>query len=1288
VQLAQDYPKYKDAKARARRLQKWEDAYQAGLSSWDAHRWNDSLQQFESLAVACPAYKNVETRIGTLRIAAKAQEAMASLQWEDAIQQLRRIAQVDQPFQQVFLQDQLESLSQAWMDAQRWDDARSLLLHLLPLLSQTSGTLVTRRDCLERWEAWYVTGSEAWSENAWDQALVSFTRLLDEEPHYKDARQKLETLQRCQEALQNGLAYLDDRLRLVGTAGWRDANEAFELVQALIPGYGDAGVALQYLGSLKAIHERRWEDAERLLAEIARVKPGFRDAQELQAGLQQRTILARLAASGSLEPALAWPGGYPYQVLDNAGLHLTPKSSLTDVREAAWSLQQTGMSPIQRQAWDDLRNVERRLFVDAFLLPLENGSEILTFVQDHLVDELNYPASHTLVARFPEQAPVVEALQGDFAAACAAGLAIQRRNPQSTGLAHQNALLSLFWAEQADAAEPGDNAAIAWQRVIGEWAILLSDQHYWQSWAEGHGRDYGQAVLASQVDDLLAQLEESLVRRLNEAELRRRPSKRRPQPDDAPGLPWEWRAEIAAVRLLRRLDGLPTRDHGRVACGLRLLEPLELTSALGSHFARLSEEPSTMAAQLAGAPSDEEVRRLRQYFSSLSLAAAFLESTQPEPAQALEILTHADCGSCPPCYDPFCPLHAVPTPNVRVCCGNCHNFARRNPAYAHISRDCGGWLHEDAEHLAKEAFLRQAQELVTREQEWDLAGVRRCWDEALRLAKELGEHDQVVQQVRTAAMGRAAVLGRDPALHTDSTRLDHAAALLETAATLVPITPQMQLRLGDVLTDRASFYLKRDAHEQAVEDFERAYAIVAELEQKKMFVPYRHRTQDLFATALTWRAMDLAEHDRDRARAMLDQAQGLAEGGLELKPDYDEYRKTLDLLANARAMVEGSVPPALQGDPWEALDSVLAGRSPGAANSARVLNLRAAAEEQRQGGDLAGSLNTLAQAWALERDDQGVQEDLVDTVIKLAIQLLAAGQGEQQQHLVDDWADRLATASWVAERADALRWMPRIQHLLEQTDLKWREAGPYLTFPFDSPIVGTVILRLFIQGEAICVAGPLPPMSEADEAAVYSSLLQNTADLMLIRAGLLERIGPTLMAYLPARYLDAAWLEFLLRGMARYADMQPSFLRNPIQLRVHLRSQREILRLLQPDRGRPQRTMLDLPQLSQTLANCSCRELDDGSWRIEAPIGVISATATDEGVRLVHELGALGAATSFKAIAAKNSHLGLGKVSLDDRGRAWLICELPYLDHVGLQAILTFFAEQAPRIRQEIGSSR
>lgn len=68
------------------------------------------------------------------------------------------------------------------------------------------------------------------------------------------------------------------------------------------------------------------------------------------------------------DPLMVWPGGFPYDLLAEAGI--TPQSSMQEVKDALYHFMKQGAVPPEiREAWDQLRMVEKRLWVDMFLYP-------------------------------------------------------------------------------------------------------------------------------------------------------------------------------------------------------------------------------------------------------------------------------------------------------------------------------------------------------------------------------------------------------------------------------------------------------------------------------------------------------------------------------------------------------------------------------------------------------------------------------------------------------------------------------------------------------------------------------------------------------------------------------------------------------------------------------------------------------------------------------------------------------------------------------------------------------
>ena len=76
---------------------------------------------------------------------------------------------------------------------------------------------------------------------------------------------------------------------------------------------------------------------------------------------------------------MQWLGGEsPYEVLSDAGI--TPASSMKEILEAAAELIESGLwTPLKRAAWDELRTIERRLWVDFFRYPATIDEVVAAF---------------------------------------------------------------------------------------------------------------------------------------------------------------------------------------------------------------------------------------------------------------------------------------------------------------------------------------------------------------------------------------------------------------------------------------------------------------------------------------------------------------------------------------------------------------------------------------------------------------------------------------------------------------------------------------------------------------------------------------------------------------------------------------------------------------------------------------------------------------------------------------------------------------------------------------------
>jgi outer membrane protein assembly factor BamD (BamD/ComL family) len=1290
-ELEREYPGYRDAAERLVRLEEWQQWYANGLRLWGDKQWEQAETALARLHAECPEYKDAERKLTALRNYATGQQFIDERDYEQAETAFEPVKHAEPEFLQYRLSASLEQRARQFIENQGWDDAQGLLEQLAavlpspavlePLLANARcpGELYRQagehlekkrwdevrkafqeleksypgyRDAaehlvrLERWESWYDEGRKLWNKKKWDKSAEAFSKLVGERPDYKDASERLQTLDECRRLADEGQQLIKDRQRLVAKQAWNRAEQVFEEISSRIAGYQDAPTCLLYVQTLHAINDRDWKEAEQQLEQIAAQNPGYADVDELQATIRRLQETSDRLAGGFLrDPWLRWVGSYPYDVFREAGLRTTPAASMKAVDEASFELQVSGMSPEQRAAWDTLRHVGRRLFVDAFLYRIEQADALVAFLEDAVANGFQLPSVQSLTDHFPQQSPLVLMLWERREEAITAQEIQQREAPHDTRLAHQLGLLYLAWAEELDARKQTQDVVRTWQQAIGQWAVVLTDEDYWHDWGRERAACYDQQVLPHQLEALQSKLEEELLQRLDESADWHARAERPAQADAHRQLRLELQAELAAVRLLRKLEGIPTAQHGRVFCGPGLLHSLGLSDALARYVAQLTDEPSGIETQVLVTPSETAVRRLRWYFSSLRLPAVLLEGTQSDPERSLDLLRSSGRVECDPPY---------------------RDLQRPDEV-----------SEEDIWNLMAEAHLRIAEDRITREGAWDIRATRASWQAVLDLARRWGGEEIAVETIRTTAVARATALGRNPKLHPDTSRMDRAIELLETVIDLASEDPRLSLKLGDLLTDRGVRKANRNDHLGAVQDLERAFSIM----------PHNHRTRDQYAVALAFLAMDTADDDRSKATEMLTQAEALVKD-LADKTDYAKYKRTVELIANVRATIEGRTPPWLDVDPIAELDRVLEDVEGKGTGTHSISLLLAQATLQRRNRDIAGALDTLEEAWELAPEDKDLQDELVNVITERAEQLVTVGATDEQQHLVEAWRKRFASHQSLSAQLDYLQWRAKVWHYLKQTGLKYRRgAQQTILLTFDSPVVGALMVRLLIERDAIFLAGPLPPIPEVDESIVLGNLLQRMSEVMFYRPSNVGHIGPAVVCRMPVRYLDPRWLKFLIHGAYRYADVQPAFLKHPGQLQTHLRSQREVLRLLLPKRQAKPDTLGQLETLCDAQG-WPCSRQGENRGAFESPLGAVGLTATDEGIRLGMDLGYLrtdtGRVEIFQRIVELNDGLWLGKLGLTESSQVHLMCELPYLDETGFREAMYLFEQRAEEMKKEL----
>ncbi|MBN1657503.1 MAG: PD40 domain-containing protein [Anaerolineae bacterium] len=167
----------------------------------------------------------------------------------------------------------------------------------------------------------YDCAQAAREEQDWGGAITVLEELTREEAHFLDAATLLESVRR-QKQLED---YYTEAQQLAKAEQWRAVANIFAKITALDPEFTDAEGLLAtaerhleteerqarlgalYREAVRRIEEGNWAEAKKLLVEVEKAEPGFRNAARLLARSE-----AEIARQGSKpareEPGLSWRG--------------------------------------------------------------------------------------------------------------------------------------------------------------------------------------------------------------------------------------------------------------------------------------------------------------------------------------------------------------------------------------------------------------------------------------------------------------------------------------------------------------------------------------------------------------------------------------------------------------------------------------------------------------------------------------------------------------------------------------------------------------------------------------------------------------------------------------------------------------------------------------------------------------------------------------------------------------------------------------------------------------------
>lgn len=310
--------------------------YESALGNIKNGKFAEAKALLEMIQVQAPAYKDVALRIGELD---------AQLKTENRKQTLAlAYEQAQKQEAEGKLETAITSYENLLQQDGNYKDAQNRLAQTRQQLEQRQ-----REEKDKQLESEYAVGAAALKKQDWPSAIISFKRILEAEPNFRDARRKLAEAQSglSSESLDATVArFYEEGLAAMKRNSMEEARTALEKVRLLNPNYREvekqlAAVAAAmpsaateklvnappapaatspldslYHSALALMVKEQWQPAWETLAKLQSLQPNYRDVAELQARTQTRLAQTRLPQTGQDTVVAAQaPNGKQHTVL-------------------------------------------------------------------------------------------------------------------------------------------------------------------------------------------------------------------------------------------------------------------------------------------------------------------------------------------------------------------------------------------------------------------------------------------------------------------------------------------------------------------------------------------------------------------------------------------------------------------------------------------------------------------------------------------------------------------------------------------------------------------------------------------------------------------------------------------------------------------------------------------------------------------------------------------------------------------------------------------------------------
>lgn len=572
----------------------------------------------------------------------------------------------------------------------------------------------------------------------------------------------------------------------------------------------------EWIAIMEKLQTRQWDEAKRLLVTLRTSDKSPRVLSYLRWCNWARTVIPVLETMASsplvYDPLIPWEGGdNPYRLF--ASLGISPTSKMEQCTDLGFELR----SREERNAWDSLRLLNKRLLLDLLLFAVRNQEaarslvERLCRIEEGKDKELRIVGTQELVSELKEDAGVFLVLLKDYDQAVAFFRQEAAARPYDATCFHH---LGVAAAAQIHSLEEqggdDDQLAQAWENLIRGWAAVFANDTFWHNWWAARRRIFASPISSQQIEDTRLQFQRFWFEKIKSAT------------DICAGLDTTFRSELNGALAVNAGKGLPLPDHaGQVAVvGFMGAKTLGLLDAVSSWAASFDSE---------SLQSEGWQRRTCEYFSELAEPLALFQDGRYE--DAIDMLTHSRCEFLRR-NDARCKQTVLNENLPQVAHNLCPCFGEANPAFSKLARGAE-LLTVKAYDLLERAHCQVALATVLSTPVDNVKAIEH-WKIAIELARRHGGTDELLTSIRDAIIGRANFLVSTLDTADETRCLD----ILNDVIELLQLSYEerwdnsekvLKFALIDHLLYRAYFLSSGlENHESARRDAIRAYAMAPE----------------------------------------------------------------------------------------------------------------------------------------------------------------------------------------------------------------------------------------------------------------------------------------------------------------------------------------------------------------------------------------------------------------------------------------------------------------------------